>query len=109
MTSHKSRTAMRDEAARKYAKPSCATSCSNHSMFGFQAGWDARDKIDDEALKIAVEALKKAKNMNDNLFEKGNIKWGETFVNWKLINEGLLAVDRSLSKIRELRGENELD
>ena len=33
--------AKRDELAEKYAKPYCATSCSNHSLFSYRDGFDA--------------------------------------------------------------------
>lgn len=49
--------------------------------------------------QILVEALKKAKAMNDNIWEKGNVNWGNTFgLNFKVINDGLIAVDEALEK-----------
>lgn len=38
-------------------------------------------------------ALVKAKRMTDHIFEKGNVNWGQTFVKWDIMNEGLIAMD----------------
>lgn len=97
MTSPKSRTAMRDEAAKKYsglAQEDGVTSLWYVLNRAFREGWDARDKLDDEALKIALEALIYC----SGVCEEDD---GVSLVYRKCY--------RALSKISELRGENEKD
>jgi len=66
----------------------------------FLAGFQAAHDIMQSQIDELVEALKRAKEMNDHIFEKGNVNWGGTFVRWDIMNEGLLAVDRALAKHR---------
>ena len=54
------------------------------AITAFKAGWDARDKIDNEALIVAIEAL-------------------EAYASWSSDDEG--AAIEALAKIKELRGE----
>lgn len=57
----------------------------------------------EELLKEAVTALEAAKKMNDHLFDTKlkPVNWGETFCDWALLNESLLAVDCTLVKIKK--------
>lgn len=46
-----------------------------------------------EKIARIESALVKAKRMTDHIFEKGNVNWGQTFVKWDIMNEGLIAMD----------------
>lgn len=54
----------------------------------------------DSALSKVRECLELNKKLWDNLFQKGNVNWGATFgIDFGLMNEALLATDRTLSLI----------
>lgn len=57
----KSKTEIRNEAADKYGTHIFDNSHSlgTYKRADFKAGWDERDKLSDEALKVALEALEK--------------------------------------------------
>lgn len=91
-TNHKTMAEIRDEQAHSRAvqidkkyKPEEFTVYAN-ARRSFIKGWDARDKLDNEALKIAVEAL-------EDLIERHNYR-GED--EWHV---------KALAEIRKLRGE----
>lgn len=97
MTSPKSRTAMRDEAASSYVNSIVSQmglsglTAPHGPRCGFQAGFDAATKLDDEALKIAMRSLEHYRDYN-YLNEADDVR---------------CRASEDLSKIRELRGENE--
>ena len=80
----------------------CCESCGNNFSnantyfhYGFKAGFDCRDKLDNEALKIAVEALEKLKPALNIAFEDCNDLY------YKNVESDL---DDALAEIRKLRG-----
>lgn len=121
----KSRTAMRDEAAEKRWENMPSFAATDLFKGEFKAGWDARDKLDDEqikryktmysncskshdklsdALKIAVEALDFASHKLVSCeAHKGGIEPEPGMCmrqcEYKIFTKNII------SKIRELRGE----
>lgn len=74
----------------------------NAELFAFAA--NHIKQIAERCLKLEAEneklreALEKAKEMNDHLFDvkKKPVNWGSTFVDWGIIDQSMLAVDQAL-------------
>jgi hypothetical protein len=90
----------KDEAAEKYCnfrlekEDSCVWVADRQ---GFKAGWDARDKIADEALKVAVQALDSI--VIEYMEDKCDIDYSPH------LNPAFRMANEALTKIRELMGE----
>lgn len=50
-----------------------------------------------EKIRRLEDEFVKAKRMTDHIFEKNNVNWGQTFVKWDIMNEGLIAMDEMKS------------
>lgn len=103
MTSPKSRTAMRDEAAEKRWENMPSFAATELFKDEFKAGWDAATKLDDEALKIAVEALEKIKNDIRYAINNGQLGGPANFI----LSSKEIDCDVALAEIFKLRGEND--
>ena len=96
----KSMTEIRDEAATDWC---IEMGVYNKEHFAFQAGFDYRDKLDHEALSVAVEALEwYTKNADVCFYELAGGDGAPTGYlpypgNWD-------RAENALAKIRELRG-----
>lgn len=109
----KTKEQIRDEEAEKYANelfppihPAWSGSENQACQSGFEAGFDCRDKIGNEALKVAVEALEFYAN-RDNYDREGVCEHNGSSTNYEgdwWIDYGFHA-RVALAKIRELRGE----
>jgi len=83
-------TKLRDAEAEKFYKDSGWVP-SEWAVMNFKAGWDARNNLDNEALKIAVEALELCHS------RMKMTAWIEDECFWK--------IEEALAEIRKLRGE----
>lgn len=89
----------KDEAAEKYCnfrlekEDSCVWVADRQ---GFKAGWDARDKIENESLKIAVQALDRIHGTGGASFCMDDLE------RFKRVRN---VATKALTKISELRGE----
>ena len=90
----KTMTEIRDHSAYQY-------SLHEKSQYDFLQGWDSRDKLDDEALKVAVEALEKIRIDIRYAINNGQFGGPANFV----LSSKEIDCDVALANIRELRGE----
>jgi hypothetical protein len=87
---------IRDEIAEEYCNK-----IDNNVAEYFKAGFDCRDKLDNEALKVAVDFLEMKS-------KRSSYEWSSTgdYSPDDYANEGQAAcANEALAKIRELRGD----
>ena len=88
-TPHKKMSEIRDAEAEKFYKDSGWVP-SEWAVMNFKAGFDCRDKLDNDALKLVVEVLE--------YYQKGKCTWIDGSIN-------IAPANRALAEIRKMRGE----